>query len=221
MPPPILYYITDRHAFGGDARSQREQLLNKIEEAALAGVDYIQLREKDLQARDLEVLAGEITDILHEANPRTETRQRRSTLLINSRTDVALAIGADGVHLPANDLAPEEVRLVWQACGVGEIARVMLSAACHTIEEVEQAAQHGADLAVFAPIFEKKDTRKTKPAGLNALRRACLCKIRVIALGGITLENAGACLDAGAAGIAGIRLFQAHNIHEIVARFHN
>ena len=214
----MFYYITDRHAFEGDARSKELKLLGKIEEACRAGVEYIQLREKDLSARDLEHLAREAVNILRQTNLRGEKRERRTALLINSRTDVALATGADGVHLPGNDLAPEDIRDIWKLSHAGSLARVTISVACHTLEEVEQAASRGADLAIFAPVFEKKDAPETKPAGLDALRRACHHKIPVIALGGITLENAGACLDAGAAGIAGIRLFQEHNVDEIAER---
>jgi thiamine-phosphate pyrophosphorylase len=218
MPAPILYYITDHHAFQGDERSQRQHLLSKIEEAARVGVDYIQLREKNLPARDLEVLAREAVNILRQTNLRTEKQERRTALLINSRTDVALAVGADGVHLPANDLGPEDIRRIWVLSGAGAGARVTISVACHTVEEVEYAANRGADLAIFAPIFEKKDAPGTRAAGIDALREACKTKIPVLPLGGVTLENATACLDAGAAGIAGIRLFQGHDIAQIVAR---
>lgn len=218
MPRPIFYYITDRHAFRSDERFQREQLLSKIEEATRAGIDYIQIREKDLSARDLEALGREALNIVHQSNLRSENRERRTALLINSRTDVALAIGADGVHLPANDLGPEAVRRVWKSSGVGAVARVTISVSCHTVKEARQAAVRGADLAIFAPVFEKKDAPGTSPAGLNVLRQTCNAKIPVVALGGVTLENAAACLDAGAAGIAGIRLFQEHNIARIMAR---
>jgi thiamine-phosphate pyrophosphorylase len=83
------------------------------------------------------------------------------------------------------------------------------------------AASNGADFAVFAPVFEKKDSPETKGAGLDQLREACRQKIPVLALGGITLENAVACVDAGAAGIAAIRLFQENDIAEVVRRLRN
>src|SRR6202035_4557704 len=96
----LLYYITDRRAFPGDERSRRRRLLEKIREGAQAGVDYIQLREKDLSTRDLESLAREAMSIIRESSQlRTENRERKTALLINSRTDVALAVLADGVHL--------------------------------------------------------------------------------------------------------------------------
>src|ERR1700722_17183718 len=108
----LLYYITDRTAFPGDELSRRRRLLQKIEEAARAGLDYIQLREKDLPARDLESLAREAVQII--ARRKTTNRDPRTALLINSRTDVALAVGADGVHLRSDDVPPEEVRTMWR-----------------------------------------------------------------------------------------------------------
>src|ERR1700733_8973199 len=113
----LLYYITDRTAFPGDESLRRSRLLEKIGEAAHAGVDYIQLREKDLSTRHLEGLAREAVRIVHEcARLVAENREPRTALLINSRTDVALAVQADGVHLRSDDIAPQEVRTVWQ-CG--------------------------------------------------------------------------------------------------------
>ena len=220
MPRCLLYYITDRVAFPGDELSRRRLLLEKIQEAARAGVDYIQLREKDLSTRDLESLATEVARII--AQLRTENRELRTALLINSRTDVALAVGADGVHLRSNDISPQEVRTVWQhqhECGAGAPARAnsprdpLIAVSCHSPAEVAQAAAAHATFAVFAPVFEKKDA---PPAGLSALQQACAANIPVLALGGITLTNARSCLEAGAAGIAAIRLFQDHDIAEVV-----
>jgi len=219
MPPPLLYYVTDRNAFPGDEPTRQKRLLEKIREAAEAHLDYIQLREKDLTARDLEVLAREAVKIIHESKLRTENRELRTVLLINSRTDVALATNAHGVHLPANDLSPADVRRIGQhTCGADTLVRLTISQACHSPEEVRQAADRQADLALFAPVFEKKDRPGTQPAGLEALRQACQYHIPVLALGGITLENAPTCLASGAAGIAAIRLFQDHNIAEIARR---
>jgi thiamine-phosphate pyrophosphorylase len=215
---PLLYYITDRRSFPGDEPSRRRALLAKINEAAHAGIDYIQLREKDLSARDLESLATEALTRIRAPQLRTENRELRTALLINSRTDVALATQADGVHLPANDVSPTEVRRIWNPCGADTPVRVTVTVSCHTLEEVRQAEAAGADLALFAPVFEKKDSPIAQPSGLDALRQAAQSGIPVLALGGITLENASACLDAGAVGIAGIRLFQEHDITEIVRR---
>lgn len=213
MPRPLLYYITDRTQFPGDESARRARLLAKVREAAAAGVDYIQLREKDLSSRKLESLAREAMQILKE------TPSERTRLLINSRTDVALAVGADGVHLPAGDIPPAEVRQISQAsCGAGAPARVTISVSCHSVEEVRQAQQAGADLALFAPVFEKKDAPGAKPAEVEALRQACQYKIPVLALGGVALDNAAACLQAGTAGIAAIRLFQENDVADIARK---
>ena len=220
----LLYYITDRTAFSGDERTRRLRLLDKIAEAARAGIDYIQLREKDLCTRDLESLARDAIQII--AKLRTENRELRTALLINSRTDVALATEANGVHLPANDVSPKEVRTAWYGtCGRERLPREIpprgpvISVSCHSPEEVAQAAANGATVALFAPVFEKKDAPGTPPAGLESLHQACRSKIPVLALGGITLQNTESCLHAGAAGIAAIRIFQENNIAEIVRTF--
>src|ERR1700683_3076078 len=159
MPPMcLLYYITDRAAFPGDERSRRRQLLEKISEAARAGVDYIQLREKDLSIRELESLARDAVAAITLV--RTENRELRTALLINTRTDIALAVGADGVHLRSDDVSPNEVRMIWQ-CGAGTVARPrsprspVISVSCHSPAEVIQAAAQNATFAVFAPVFEK------------------------------------------------------------------
>jgi thiamine-phosphate pyrophosphorylase len=214
----LLYYITDRTAFPGDEPTRRARLLEKIAEAASQRIDYIQLREKDLPTRDLETLAREAMSILRKL--RTENRELRTALLINSRTDVAIATAANGVHLRANDLSPREVRTAWQgSCGAGAPAREnsppdpLIAVSCHSPQEVAQAAANQATFAVFAPVFEKKDAQ---PTGLEALRRACPAKIPVLALGGVSLQNAQSCLQAGAAGIAAIRLFQENDIATIV-----
>jgi thiamine-phosphate pyrophosphorylase len=215
---PLLYYITDRTAFPGDELSRRRRLLEKIREAVQAGVDYIQLREKDLPTRTLESLAQEAINTIRNALP-TDHRPLPTALLINSRTDLALAVQAEGVHLRSQDISIQEVKAIWTKCGAGAPARVtppqapLIAVSCHSPAEVAQAASNGATLAVFSPVFEKKDAT---PAGLEALRQACEAKIPVLALGGVTLANAHSCLTAGAAGIAAIRLFQENNIAELV-----
>jgi thiamine-phosphate pyrophosphorylase len=211
----LLYYITDRTQFPGDESARRQLLLQKISEAVQAGVDYIQLREKDLSTRDLETLAREALTIVRGL--RTENRELRTVLLLNSRTDVALAVEADGVHLRSNDIPPSAVRRICQR-GAGAPARVTISISCHSPEQVHQAQIAGADIALFAPVFEKKDAPDTPPSGLESLRQACANDIPVLALGGVTLENATACLAAGAAGIAAIRLFQENSLAEVIRR---
>ncbi len=212
----LLYYITDRTAFPGDERSRRTRLLDKIAEATSAGVDYIQLREKDLFSRDLEALAREAVAMIDKL--RTENRELRTALLINCRTDVDLATAADGVHLPANDVSPEEIREIWKSSrGELSLKKPLISISCHSPEGVAKAAADGANLALFAPVFEKKDAPGANPKGLGALHQACAANIPVLALGGITLTNAESCLDAGAAGIAAIRLFQENDV-SVIAR---
>ncbi len=215
----VLYYITDRKAFPGDEPTRRLHLLDKIAEAASAHINYIQLREKDLPARDLESLAREAMQIIR--NEQTET-----ALLINSRTDVALASAANGVHLQSDDVSPAEVRTAWThaggKCGAGALARedsppdTVIAVSCHSPQEITKAAANQATFAVFAPVFEKKDTPGSIPAGLETLSQACSASIPVLALGGVTLQNARSCLQAGAAGIAAIRLFQENDIATIV-----
>ncbi len=97
-----------------------------------------------------------------------------------------------------------------------QVARAVIGVSCHSPEEVGRAESGGADFAVFGPVFEKQGMPDLPPAGLEALHRACQYKMPVLALGGVTLENARACLEAGAAGIAGIRLFQANDIQKVV-----
>jgi len=231
----LLYYITDRTAFPEDELSRRRRLLDKIAEAARAGVAYIQLREKDLAARDLEFLAREAVRVIRESGKLAAGNPARPTaLLINSRTDVALVVGADGVHLRSDDISPREVRKIWEDAALPALRKLPLDArdrlregqpgkvsprdpllgvSCHSPQDVAQAAADGASFAVFAPVFEKKDAQ---PAGLAQLREACRVKIPVLALGGVTISNARSCLEAGAAGIAGIRLFQENDIAEVV-----
>jgi thiamine-phosphate pyrophosphorylase len=171
--------------------------------------------------RELESLASEAMRIIgRESKLPTDHCPLTTALLLNSRTDVALSTGAAGVHLPANDISPKEARTAWErTCDTGRVPREvspqdpLITVSCHSPEEVFQAAQNQASLALFAPVFEKKDA---SPAGLEALRQACQAKIPVLALGGVTLQNAHSCLEAGAAGIAAIRLFQENDIASVV-----
>jgi thiamine-phosphate pyrophosphorylase len=217
---PLLCYITDRTAFAADEATRRRHVLDKISEAALAGVHYIQLREKDLSSRGLEALAREAVGLL--AQLRSSDPLLKARLLINSRTDVALATGADGVHLRSDDISADAVRAIWDqrnsSRGSSTLRTPIIGVSCHSPEEVMQAETTGADFAVFAPVFEKKDAPHAQPAGLQRLREACQAKIPVLALGGVTLENARSCLECGAAGIAGIRLFQENDISEVVRK---
>lgn len=204
----LLYYITDRSQFPGSESDRRQLLLEKIAECARAGVHYIQLREKDLSSRELTTLARAAIQAVRENSP-SGTR-----LLINSRTDVAYAVGAGGVHLPTGDLEPAQVRDIWERAG-GK-TQPIITAACHSPSEVAQAAANSASMAIFAPVFEKPGVTPPAPTGLAALRAACAHPIPVLALGGVTLQNAASCLEAGAAGVAAIRLFQENDANLVV-----
>ncbi len=213
----LLFYITDRTQFPGDENARQRALVAKIAEATRCGVELIQLREKDLCTRELEALTRAAVRVVRENLPtRTEKGGPRTRLLINSRSDVALACGADGVHLRSDDITPPEVRKIWERAEHPE--GVLISVSCHSAADVARASSAGADYAVFAPVFGKKDVPQTIPAGLDGLRETCRQKIPVFALGGITLGNAGACVDTGAAGIAAIRLFQENDVAEVVRR---
>jgi thiamine-phosphate pyrophosphorylase len=208
----LLLYITDRSQFPGDENARQRSVLAKIAEAARCDIDLIQLREKDLPTRELEALARATQRLVPRMGP--DNREQTTRLLINSRIDVALACGVDGVHLPSHDVSPSEVQRIWTQAG--NSSRAFVSVSCHSTNDVARAASEGANWAVFAPVFEKKDSPKVDPAGLHELREACRQKIPVLALGGVTLENARACLDAGASGVAAIRLFQENEIAEVV-----
>jgi thiamine-phosphate pyrophosphorylase len=200
--------------------NRRRRLLDKIAEAASAGVDYIQLRERDLTIRELESLAAETVARL---------RGTKTRLLINSRIDVALAVKADGVHLRSHDLTASEARAIW----VKSTGRTgcLIGVSCHSLNEVLSAEGHGADFVVFGPVFGKQASDHS-PVGVEALaavtRRGAPAdkkveagqslRMPVIALGGVTLENAHACVEAGAAGVAGIRLFQDNDVAQVIAR---
>ena len=198
--------------FPGRERDRRERLLEKISEAARSGIDFVQLREKDLPARDLESLA-------REAVKRVRGFPGKTRFMINSRTDIALAAGADGVHLRSKDVSPEDVRKIWRESKGAE--EPVIAVSCHTAAEVTAAEAAGVDFVVFSPVFEKRSSPAAQIAGLELLRSVCRCKIPVLALGGVTPENADLCVAAGASGIAGIRLFQEGNLAASVARFRN
>ncbi|MFZ0479190.1 MAG: thiamine phosphate synthase [Terriglobales bacterium] len=217
----LLYYITDRSQFPGGESARRRALLDKITAAAQAGVDYIQLREKDLSTRELQLLAVEAVALIREQQRGANSKQRTATcLLINSRSDIALAACAGGVHLRSDDISASTVRCIWKEALTSdsrlEANSPVIAVSCHSPSEVSQAEKEGADFAVFAPVFEKKTAPLTRPQGLTALGEACKATIPVLALGGITLQNASSCIEAGAAGVAGIRLFQENRIAEVV-----
>jgi thiamine-phosphate pyrophosphorylase len=154
-----------------------------------AGIGAVQIREKDLDDRDLFDLARLARTVLPPP----------IRLLVNGRLDVALAAGADGVHLPADGVPVGALRARF---GEG----VLIGRSTHTLAEVERARDEGADYVTFGPVFSTPG--KGAAVGLEALARAAAVGVPVFALGGVTLERFGELAGAGAAGVAAIRLFQ-------------
>jgi thiamine-phosphate pyrophosphorylase len=190
----LIYYITDRRQLPRAAGESPEDVLRKQVRAAMrAGVDYVQIREKDLEGRALAELVESIAGM---------PEKKTARLLVNERADIARSCGADGVHLPADSLPVAAVRN-W----VGK--NWIVGVACHSVAEVERAAEAGADYVLVAPVFDTASKPGMKPMGLAAFGEICRrAAVPVFALGGVTESNARSCIEAGAKGLAGIRLFQ-------------
>jgi thiamine-phosphate pyrophosphorylase len=209
----LRYAITNRAMYPGDEEERRALLVLEASRWAVEGVDFIQLREKDLEAAALTTLAREILQAMTRSQSQTSqsrTSQSQTRLLINSRPDIALATGAHGVHLSAHpeELTCEQVRALYASRA---LPAPVITLSCHSLEEVQRARRHGVSAILFAPVFEKAVNGEVvvPGQGLGQLRAACAAAspVPVFALGGVDATNAALCLDAGAAGIAGIRLF--------------
>jgi thiamine-phosphate pyrophosphorylase len=218
----LLYAITGRRLYSENKADAFASLVDLAAIWATNGVSYIQLREKDLSGRE----QVELTRAVIRAVQQVGDEARVPKVLVNARVDVALAAGADGVHLPSGPdaLTPTEVRRIFAAACATRPP--VISVSCHTIEEVMSARQHSPDCILFAPVFEKVIREKSVAldkkesgdggaprlpgTGLVLLEQACRVAIPVpvFALGGVTAENAADCLRAGAAGIAAIRLLR-------------
>jgi thiamine-phosphate pyrophosphorylase len=210
-PRPIIRYaISDGSLAPG-------QPFTPLIEFALAlrsrHVHYLQIREPQLTPRALESLASAIIAALDQAEPSPQ-KPHSPRILINHRPDIAIAARAHGVHLRSapSELTPSEVRAIYAASGAAANPPApIISIACHSLDDVRRAAADSPDLILFAPVFEKPQPNAAPlpGAGLNALRAACAAAvgIPVLALGGVTPLLEPQCLNAGAAGIAGIRTF--------------
>lgn len=180
-------------------------LLDSIGNAASAGVDWIQLREKDYSGR-------EWTRLVRESLQRVERSGAATRILVNDRLDVALACGAGGVHLSENGIpVAEACRLRDEYFAERNLKHdFLVGLSCHSLGAALGAARAGADYIYFSPIFfTPSKANYGPPQGVERLARVCAAvDIPVIAIGGITEKNAPECFTAGAFGVAAIRLFQ-------------
>ena len=205
---PLLCYVTDRRGLADAPELAGKLQLEKIAQAANAGVDWIQLREKDLSGRALAEFSARALALAGS----------RSAVLVNDRVDVACSAGASGVHLGEHSLpAGEAKRFAVQLCARENF---LVGISAHSLEGAMQAEQAGADYVLFGPVYETPSKASFgRPQGVPRLGEVCKrLTIPVLAIGGITLGNAGDCIAAGAAGIAAIRLFQdVANLDDLVS----
>ncbi len=208
---PLVCYVTSRKSLGvGEAGAG---VLGKIHAAIAAGVDWVQIREKDLSGRELLALAREAVAA------RGSTR-----VLVNDRLDVALAAGAAGVHLGHESLHARDV--VRWCRGGNAPADFLIGVSCHSLEEAREAESAGASYIFFGPVFDSPSKRAMgEPQGVAQLGDICGgVTIPVLAIGGVNEENAGDCIRAGAAGIAAIRMFQdardTDALKDVIERLH-
>jgi len=189
IEPPITYLITSGELTQENFTSRSGEFVRLLAEAAIDGLDVIQIREKALSARNLSVLSSRLADAL---------KGSRTKLLVNDRADVAKACGCDGVHLTTRSLSVEAVRKI-----VG--TETVISCSTHTIAEVKRAGDAGADIILFGTVFASPG--KGEAVGLDALVEAVHAAgdSKLLALGGIDERNFTEALDCGADGVAAIR----------------
>ena len=185
------YYITDRQRCPVD-------LPDCVAANARQGVEWVQIREKDLPVRDLLTLIRQVM---------ARVRPYGTKVLVNGRLDAALAAGAHGVHLPSDAPPVSAMRRIVPA-------GFLIAVSTHAVSEVARAEREGADFAVFGPVFPTvSKPGLVKIPGLEGLREACeAVRMPVAALGGITSERVPACREAGASAVAGIGMFQSAGI---------
>jgi thiamine-phosphate pyrophosphorylase len=202
---PILCYVTDRGNLSTSAPAF-ESLLAKIDSAIAAGIDWIQLREKDLSAQDCAAVTRHALACAAKSAP----NRSPARILVNDRLDVALTESAHGVHLGERSVPVQQARDLAGKLRSLNNPPFLIGASCHSQVEAQAAAASGADYLIFGPIFATPSKAPFgPPQGLHHLAQVCQSvSLPVLAIGGITLQNAPSCLAAGAAGLAAIRLFQ-------------
>ena len=188
---PLFYYITDRSSL---KTPDKVSLLRQIQKLISRGIDFIQIREKDLTDRRLFELTRRVVEI---------ARNTRCRILVNGRADIAITAGADGVHLASSGPGISDIR-AWIP------KEFIVGVSVHNMREIRAACAGGVDYALLGHIFPTPSKEGMgEPLGIGFLERACRkASVPVLALGGITADCAPAILETGAAGIAGIRLFQ-------------
>ncbi|MCG3776205.1 MAG: Thiamine-phosphate synthase [Nitrospira sp.] len=198
LSPSRLLVVTDRHQTNG------RPLVPLLQRVLAVGVSMIQLRERDLSARELVTLAREVQAV---------TASARSQLLINDRIDVALALEGVGVHLRSNSLPVPVAR---QLLG----AQRLLGISVHAVEEAVRAESQGADYIVLGPIYETPSKQMFgPPLGIHTLEKACsLVRIPIIGIGGVTAARAREMRRAGAFGAAVITAILGANDVESATR---
>lgn len=189
--PPVICLVTDRRrlAPGESLQVQMDRLVAQAAEAARAGVDLIQLRERDLEGAALARLARRLIDAAAPAR-----------VVVNDRGDVALAAGAHGVHLRADSYEAGRLR------GLAP-AGWLIGRSVHTPAEAI-AAGEAVDYLVFGSVYPTASKSGALPAGAAELKKvAAAADTRVLAIGGVTVARLPEIAATGSAGVAAIELF--------------